>query len=69
MRNRRNNRYSLGEEDESAHSLSNTKHPAYVMSLGFVATNGTVMALIWFPSGYRLAAKDYYAELAEKLVR
>lgn len=69
VRNRRNDRYlSLGEEDASARTLSTTKHPASVMSLGFVASNGAVMPLIWFPTGYRLTAKDYEAKLAENLV-
>ena len=54
VRNKGNDRYlSLGEEDESARTLSKTKHPAYVISLGFVAFNGAVMPLIWLHSGYQ----------------
>ena len=45
-----------------------TKHPASVMSLGFVASNGAVMPLIWFPPGCRLTARDYEVKLADKLV-
>eukprot|EP00096_Caligus_rogercresseyi_P015643 TRINITY_DN8118_c0_g1_i2.p1 TRINITY_DN8118_c0_g1~~TRINITY_DN8118_c0_g1_i2.p1 ORF type:complete len:163 (+),score=37.01 TRINITY_DN8118_c0_g1_i2:301-789(+) len=39
--------------------MSTTKHPASVMSLGFVASNGKAMPLIWFQTGYRLNAADY----------
>ena len=64
VRNRRNNRYLfLGEEDESARTLSKMKPPASVMSLGFVASNFPVM-----PSGIRLTARDYETKLADKLV-
>ena len=69
VRNRRNDRYlSLGEEDESARTFSKTKHPAPVISLSFVASNGAVMSLVWFPSGYRLTARDYETKLPDKLV-
>lgn len=69
VRNRRNDRYlSLGEVDESVRTLSTTKHPASVMSLGFIASNGAVMPLIWFPTGYRLTARDYEDKLANMLV-
>ena len=54
VRHRRNNRYL-------------SKHPASVMSLDSVASNGAVMPLIWFPSGYRLTGKDYEVKLAAKL--
>ena len=67
--NRRNNRYlSLGKEDESARTLPKTKHPASVIYLGFVTSNGAVMPLMWYPSEYRLTARDYEAKLADKLV-
>ena len=59
---------SLGVENESARTLLKIKHPASVMSLGFVASNGAVMPLIWFLSGYRQTARDYKAKLANKLV-
>ena len=63
--NRKNDRYlSLGEENESARTLSKTRHPASVASLGFVASNGAVMPLIWF----RLTAMNYEAKLTDKLV-
>ena len=69
VRNRRNDRdLSLEEENESAFTLSKTKHPATVMSLDFVASNGAVMSVISFPSGYQLTARDYKAKLADKLV-
>ena len=69
MTNRRNDRnLSLGEEDERARTLLKTKHSASVMSLGFVASNGTMMPLNWFPSVYRLTAREYETKLADKLV-
>ena len=69
VRNRRNDSYlSLTEKDESSRTLSRTKHPASFTSLGFVAFNGAVMPLSWFPSGCRLTARDYKAKLADKLV-
>ena len=39
-----------------------------IKSLGFVKSNGVLMLLFWFQSGYRLAAKDYEAKLAGKFV-
>ena len=49
VRNRKNNLYlSLGVKDESARTLSKTKHRASVMSLSFVASNGAIVALILF---------------------
>ena len=69
VKNRRNDRYlSFGEDDKSACTLSKKKHPASFISLGFVASNGAVMSLIWFPSGYRLTFRDKEAKLADKLV-
>ena len=59
---------SLREKNESPITLSKTKHPAFVISLGIVASNGTVITLIWFPSGYRLIARGYEARLSDKLV-
>ncbi|QQP50159.1 Uncharacterized protein FKW44_011063, partial [Caligus rogercresseyi] len=51
----RNDRYlSFGNVDPHHH-----KHPANVMSLGFVASNGKAMDLIWFLTSYRLTAADY----------
>lgn len=54
---------SFSEEDERVCTFSPTKHPESVMSLRFVASNGAMMLLIRFPSGYRLAARDYEEEL------
>ena len=45
-----------------------TKHPASVMSLGFVVSNGAVMNLIWFSSWYRLTARNHKVKLADKLI-
>jgi transposase-like protein len=69
VRNRQNDRYiSFGEIDETLRTLTTTKHAASVMSLGFVASNGIKMPLIWFPKGYRLNGSDYVQILREKLV-
>ena len=69
VRNRRNDYcFSLGEENKSARTSSKTKHPASVMSRGFVASYGAVMLLIWFPFVYLLTVRDYEAKLAYKLV-
>ncbi|QQP40096.1 Putative transposable element, partial [Caligus rogercresseyi] len=69
VRNRRNDRYlTFGEVDEDIRTMSTTKHPASVMSLGFVASNGKAMPLIWFPTGYRLNAVDYVKILQEKFL-
>ncbi|KAF2349653.1 hypothetical protein FHG87_019591 [Trinorchestia longiramus] len=65
----RNDRYlSFGEVDDSARTLSTTKYPASLMSLDFIASNGDVIPLIWFPTGYRLTARDYEDKLANMLV-
>ncbi|QQP40579.1 Putative transposable element [Caligus rogercresseyi] len=69
VRNRRNDRYlTFGEVDEDVRTMSTTKHPASVMSLGFVASNGKAMPLIWFPTDYRLNAVDYVKILQEKFL-
>ncbi|QQP49269.1 Putative transposable element, partial [Caligus rogercresseyi] len=65
---RRNDRYlTFGEVDEDVRTMSTTKHPASVMSLGFVASKGKAMPLIWFQTGYRLNAADY-AKMQEKFL-
>lgn len=38
------------------------------MSLGFVASNGLKLALIWFPQGYRHTAADYIDQIRSKLL-
>ncbi|QQP35330.1 Putative transposable element [Caligus rogercresseyi] len=69
VRNRRKDRYlSFGEIDESARTLTTTKHPASAMSLGFVASNGIATPLIWFPTGFRLKAADYIKVLKTKFL-
>ena len=68
VRNRRNGRYEFLGKRTSARTLSKMKHPASIILLAFVASNGAVMPLIWFLSGYQLTARDYEAKLADKLV-
>ena len=69
VRNRQNDRYlSFGDVNESVRTLSTTKHPASVMSLGFVASDGKAPPLVWFPVGYRLTGADYVKALEENLL-
>lgn len=69
VRNRQNDRYlSFEDVDESVRTLTTTKHPASVMSLGFVASDGKVPPLVWFPTGYRLNAADYIKVLEDNLL-
>ncbi|XP_059096082.1 uncharacterized protein LOC131890692 [Tigriopus californicus] len=68
VHNRRNDRFMAFGNPEGGDVLFTTKHPASVMSLGFVASNGLKMPLIWFKQGYRLTAADYIIELETKLL-
>ncbi len=70
VRNRRNDCYISfsGEIDETIRTLTMTKHPASVMSLGFVTTYGLVPPLAWFPAGYHLNADDYVNMLKTNLI-
>ncbi|QQP55232.1 Putative transposable element, partial [Caligus rogercresseyi] len=69
VRNSRHDRYlSFGDVDENVRTLTITKHPDIVMSLGFGASNGKAMDLIWFLTGYRLTAADYIEILRTKLI-
>ncbi len=69
VRNRQNDHYlTFGDVDESVRTLATTKHPASVMSLGFVASDGQKMPLIWFQTGYRLTGTGYVKILTDKLV-
>jgi transposase len=65
VRNRCNNRFLAFDQqvDESVRTLTTTKHPASMMSLGFVASNGEACPLIWFETGYRLTGADYVKKL------
>lgn len=69
LRNRRNDCYlTFGEVDKAIRTLTMTKHPASMMSLGFVASNGLIMPLHWFLTRYQLTAADYVNILREKLI-
>ena len=48
--------------------MSTTKHPASVIILGVVASNGETMPPVWFDIGYRLTAADYKDILATKVL-
>eukprot|EP00096_Caligus_rogercresseyi_P005723 TRINITY_DN21716_c0_g1_i1.p1 TRINITY_DN21716_c0_g1~~TRINITY_DN21716_c0_g1_i1.p1 ORF type:complete len:135 (+),score=10.95 TRINITY_DN21716_c0_g1_i1:211-615(+) len=57
VRNKRNDRFVAFEDvNEDLRTITTTKHPASAMSLGFVASSGDTMTLIWFPRGFRLNA-------------
>ena len=58
---------SWGRRRECQHVVEN-ETSASVMSFGFGASNGAMMPMIWFLSGYRLTARDHEAKLADKLV-
>ncbi len=48
--------------------ITTTKHPASVMSLGFVASNGMAAPLIWFPAEFRLTVADYIKVLESNFI-
>lgn len=69
VRNRKNDRFiAFGKVDLSKRTVTTTKHPASIMSLGFVASNGQAMPLVWFPTGFRLTASAYIEILESKLI-
>eukprot|EP00095_Tigriopus_kingsejongensis_P008839 snap_masked-scaffold15_size728074-processed-gene-0.6 protein:Tk08839 transcript:snap_masked-scaffold15_size728074-processed-gene-0.6-mRNA-1 annotation:"PREDICTED: uncharacterized protein K02A2.6-like" len=69
-KNRKNDRFlAFGPVEEEERTLMTAKHPASVMSLGFVASNGKAMPLLWFKTEYRLNGADYVKLLRTKLIR
>jgi hypothetical protein len=58
----------IGEVDEVVRTHTTTKHPACAMSLGFVASNGLLPPLIWFPVGFQLNAAKYIDILETKFL-
>eukprot|EP00095_Tigriopus_kingsejongensis_P008843 maker-scaffold15_size728074-snap-gene-1.11 protein:Tk08843 transcript:maker-scaffold15_size728074-snap-gene-1.11-mRNA-1 annotation:"mitogen-activated protein kinase 3" len=70
VRNRKNDRFlAFGPVEEEERTLMTAKDPASVMSLGFVASNGKAMPLLWFKTEYRLNGADYVKLLRTKLIR
>lgn len=67
MHNHRNDSYVMfkkaADMDNTLRTVTTTKHPASLMSLGFVASNGLVTPSIWFPVCYRLTATEYVSIL------
>ena len=59
---------SFGQDIYELRNVSITKHPASVMMLGVVASNGEKMSLVWFPRGYRVAAAAYKDVLVTKIL-
>lgn len=67
--NKQNDRVISFEQGVSKlRCVSTTKHPASVMMLGVVASNGEKMPPVWFEGGYRLTAADYKDILAKKVL-
>lgn len=59
---------SLVEKDESARTLSTTRHPAPIKFLHIVALNGAGTPPIGLSMKYRLTTRDYEDNLGEKKV-
>ena len=59
---------SFGQDTSELRNVSTTKHPASVMMLGVVASNGEKMPPVWFPRGYRLTAAAYKDVLVTKIL-
>ena len=67
--NKQNERVvSFGKDISEVRNVSTTKHPASVMMLGVVASNGEKMHPVWFDVGYRLTAAEYKDILATKVL-
>ena len=56
--NRRNDR-AVVEDGEEVPPICRTKHPAYVMVLGVVGSDGQKCPLYFFKEGMRMKAEDY----------
>ena len=67
--NRQNDRVvSFGNDVSNHQRVSTTKHPASVMMLGVVASNGEKMPPVWFERGYRLTSAVYKEILETKVL-
>jgi len=67
--NKQNDRVvSFGQDISDVRYVTTTKHPASVMMLGVVASNGEKMPPVWFKGGYRLTGTDYRDILATKVL-
>lgn len=69
--NARNDRrlvHSAAEEPAASSSVTRTKHPASVMVLGAVCSDGRKSPLVFVPSGARLNAAAYQQLLATHIV-
>ena len=67
--NKQNDRVvSFGQDISTVRYVTTTKHPASVMMLGVVASNGEKMPPVWFKAGYRLSAEDYKNILSTKVL-
>ena len=67
--NKQNDRVVTFGNDVSEHRrMSTTKHPASIMMLGVVASNGEKMPPVWFERGYRLTSAVYKEVLETKVL-
>ena len=61
-RNCHNDRY-LADSPASVPPINRTKHPASVMMLGVVGSDGKKMDPYWFPKGIRVGTKEYLVSM------
>ncbi|KAF2364913.1 Transposase type 1 [Trinorchestia longiramus] len=67
--NKQNDRIiSFGQDISELWNVFTTKHPASVMMLGVVTSNGEKMPPVWFPRGYRLNASAFKDVLVTKIL-
>ncbi|KAF2353956.1 hypothetical protein FHG87_015290 [Trinorchestia longiramus] len=59
---------SFGQDISELRNVSTIKHPASVMMLVVVASNGEKMPPVWFPRGYRLNPSAYKDVLVTKIL-
>lgn len=71
VRNSRNDRHlarSVAEASPEARAVTKTKHPASVMVLGFVSSDGSKGPIVFVPAGMRLSAATYQQLLQAHVV-
>ena len=59
---------SFGQDISGGRYVSTTKHPAFAMMLGVVASNGEKMPSVWFKGRYRLTGANYREIMATKVL-
>ena len=59
---------SFGQDISGGRYVSTTKHPAFAMMLGVVASYGEKMPSVWFKGRYRLTGANYREIMATKVL-